>query len=838
MDHPSVPPRPAGVPSPDAVAEALLDLRVWAGRPSYSQIAVRVARLREARGESERPGRITIYDCFRAGRRRLDAQLVLDVATALAGDSDLTAHWARLLRELDASATAREAQALHPVLEIPAPAVALVGRTSERALLESQPPGSVTLVTGIGGIGKTELVLHAAASLLRRLPAGTPALFADARGFDAHRPPLEVGAVLAALLRQLDVPRERIDATLLTQRRDLLRRELAGRPAVIVVENVPDGDYLHSLLPKDGLSRVFVTSRRTLTAPDSGSAGGTGGDSGTGSAGAVPLSVQLGPLSPSDGLTLLAKRVGVDRIRQERAQSERLVELTGGIALDLTVVASAVVNHADWSLADHVYRLEGTPRDEHLRPALAMAYRALPERAQHLFRMLGLFPGSTIGPEAIGLLLGDDDSERPSEVSDLLALLEREHLIRQDPDVVLHDSVAAFARTIAAQEEPRSRQERAIVRLAEGYVELVRSAVAQGDPDWVEAERSAILAVAGLMGSWPTASQTIALAELAGELLGDRGYLAEANALFRLAIAAGGPGERGFRRSLGRVLEMQGNFPGAHEQLVLAYHPADVDAERSLNAIGNVLKRLGRLEEAMASYREAQALARSRGNLMTQGRALGNLADTLRLQGDTAQAITLFEEAFALAREAGDEVNQTIVVANTSIAAWDSGDLPEALRLARRSIELGRATGYEAGLPRYLSHLALVLQDSGLLEEARNTRDEAAAAAEASGQRDVIGELLLQQGVAQMDTSPQAAADSFERAIALSREMANPLHECEALIRLADLDVASGEAGALVRAKTRLLDAGAIAEAMGLTVELTRVATRLEALAQGLAEGH
>lgn len=68
--------------------------------------------------------------------------------------------------------------------------------------------------------------------------------------------------------------------------------------------------------------------------------------------------------------------------------------------------------------------------------------------------------------------------------------------------------------------------------------------------------------------------------------------------------------------------------------------------------------------------------------------------------------------------------------------------------------------------------------------------------------------------------------------------MANPLHECEALIRLADLDVASGEAGALVRAKPRLLDAGAIAEAMGLTVELTRVATRLEALAQGLAEGH
>ncbi|MGK4585503.1 hypothetical protein [Kitasatospora sp. HPMI-4] len=73
----------------DALAECLTRLRQEAGSPSYTAIARRISSVRAARGipEAERtPGRITVYDCFRAGRRRLDVELLSDIVQVLGGD--------------------------------------------------------------------------------------------------------------------------------------------------------------------------------------------------------------------------------------------------------------------------------------------------------------------------------------------------------------------------------------------------------------------------------------------------------------------------------------------------------------------------------------------------------------------------------------------------------------------------------------------------------------------------------------------------------------------------------------------------------------------------------
>ena len=518
------------------------------------------------------------------------------------------------------------------------------------------------------------------------------------------------------------------------------------------------------------------------------------------------------------------------------------MELTGRIALDLGVAAATIANHPDWSIEDHAHRLAATPREEHLRPALLLAYRDLPPTTRRVFRLLGLFPSSLVPVRAAELLVGAPDPERSevateaADVPALLRALEREHLVRiTDGDhVALHDAVAAFARGVVAQEEPRSRQQEAVSRLAIGYVEDTGAALVREDAAWLERERATLVAVAGLARTWDTGTQTEALTTLATEHFGERGYLAEAEAMLRTAIDGGGPTVRAHRRTLGRTLEMQGRFREAHEQLVLAHDPADPDAERSLNAIGNVLKRLGRLDEAIAAYTEAAALATERGNLTTLGRALGNLADTLRFRGDHDAAAPLFERALAVAVDAGDEVNQTIVVANTSISASDRRDLDEALRLARLSLELAARAGYEAGLPRYLSHLALVLQHRGETAEAGVVRAEAALAATASGQRDVLAELALQRGVALSGSDDVGAAAAFEEAIEISREVANPVHECEALIRLADLDVAGpddADVADIDRARERLTQAAAIAEAMGLAPETRRITERLDRLA-------
>lgn len=72
------------------IVRDLKELRATAGAPSYAEIVRRVTAARQARGIPEalaRPARTTVYDAFREGRARLDAELVGDIADALQGDA-------------------------------------------------------------------------------------------------------------------------------------------------------------------------------------------------------------------------------------------------------------------------------------------------------------------------------------------------------------------------------------------------------------------------------------------------------------------------------------------------------------------------------------------------------------------------------------------------------------------------------------------------------------------------------------------------------------------------------------------------------------------------------
>ncbi|MAP64720.1 MAG: hypothetical protein CMH34_13490 [Microbacterium sp.] len=98
----------------DAIAADLQRLRIESGDVSYAEIATRIARRREADGASPASARIarsTVYDVFRPGRRRIKADLVGEIVTALGGDEDAAARWRRrcLDARADASSVATEA---------------------------------------------------------------------------------------------------------------------------------------------------------------------------------------------------------------------------------------------------------------------------------------------------------------------------------------------------------------------------------------------------------------------------------------------------------------------------------------------------------------------------------------------------------------------------------------------------------------------------------------------------------------------------------------------------------------------------------------------------------
>lgn len=133
----------------DRIAEDLQVRRTDAGSPSYAEIALRIARIREQRGGPDataRPARTTVYDAFRTGRRRLDTGLVLDIVRALGADEDEVAGWAERCR------TARLAEAFPPRAEDPAPATSSTTPppTPPLALTApAPPPPPVTAKAGL-----------------------------------------------------------------------------------------------------------------------------------------------------------------------------------------------------------------------------------------------------------------------------------------------------------------------------------------------------------------------------------------------------------------------------------------------------------------------------------------------------------------------------------------------------------------------------------------------------------------------------------------------------------------------------------------------------------------
>lgn len=89
-------------PTPlDQLALDLQELRGRAGDPSYAEIVARIAQQRRATGAAaSRPGRTTVYDAFRTGRRRVDRGLVLEIVRALGADEAEVATWDQRCRDV------------------------------------------------------------------------------------------------------------------------------------------------------------------------------------------------------------------------------------------------------------------------------------------------------------------------------------------------------------------------------------------------------------------------------------------------------------------------------------------------------------------------------------------------------------------------------------------------------------------------------------------------------------------------------------------------------------------------------------------------------------------
>src|SRR5690349_7633298 len=81
-------PDPGAAGTLDELVDALRSLKMWAGNPSYDTITDRINAAWTAAGRpvGELARRGTVVDCFRPGRRRINADLLVAVVWALHPD--------------------------------------------------------------------------------------------------------------------------------------------------------------------------------------------------------------------------------------------------------------------------------------------------------------------------------------------------------------------------------------------------------------------------------------------------------------------------------------------------------------------------------------------------------------------------------------------------------------------------------------------------------------------------------------------------------------------------------------------------------------------------------
>ncbi|WP_433788643.1 NB-ARC domain-containing protein [Actinoplanes sp. CA-252034] len=232
----------------------------------------------------------------------------------------------------------------HPVpRQIPPDVPSFVGRATALDVLHRaqrdrsrQQAVVIVLVWGDAGMGKSALVAHWAQQMADQFPDGQ--LHTRLGGPD---PDEAADKAVRGMLEALGVPASGMPESR-DRRSSLLRSMLSGRRSLIVLEDAVTAEQVRTLLPGTPGNLVVVTSRQALTGL-------------VAIEGARPLA--LGVLSTEESRLLLQQRLGADRLLDEPAAVDRIVEACRGTPLALAAAAAFAATRPSFplsALADEV----------------------------------------------------------------------------------------------------------------------------------------------------------------------------------------------------------------------------------------------------------------------------------------------------------------------------------------------------------------------------------------------------------------------------------------------------------------------------------------------------
>lgn len=777
-------PDPGAARSVGELVERLRRLKVWAGDPSYEQITARIAAgwTAEGRPAAEFPAKNTVADCFKAGRRRLNPDLIVAVVTALHPDVGYVAQWRQALRVIGGEA--RAAGQVRVEDRLPPDLAGFTGRAAElahlRRVLGAPSSGAggpaIAAIAGMAGVGKTQLAVHLGHRLVRD-ERFERVLFVNLRGFhpDPAQPPADPGAVLDGFLRLLDVPGQQIPHDL-TARAAAYRERLAGTRTLVLLDNAADANQVRPLLPGPASGpgcAVLVTGRRELTDLDP----------------ATHLTVNA--FTPAEARRYLSRAASGVPVGADPGAAARIADRCGHLPLALGLVTGHIRGKPGWTLTDHADRLD-THRDQGrvdtgVHVALGLSYQQLTTAEQRLLRLIAVHPGQDLDPYAAAALAGADLGTTRTH----LRRLRDDHLLQPAGHgrYTLHDLVRAYAAGRTVDDDPPPERRAALTRLFDFYLATAAAAMDALHPGeahrrprvppaatpaprltdpgaalaWLDSERPTLVAVAAHTATqgWPEHATRLSTTLFR--------YLA--NGYFTDALTVHG--------HAGHAAKHAGDLAGQAQALA---------------NLGATHMQMGRYGPAVDQLHQALHRFRQTGDEIGQARTLGNLGIVRALQCRFPRAADHHEQALALFRRAGDRIGEARALDKLAELEGWLGFHDSAAGHHEQALALFRLSGDQAGEAHTLTNLGDVEVRQRRYRSAAEHLQQALALCRQLGDRiaeagalDSIGVLHTRLG------QPGQAAANHRQALTILEELGDRFGESWALNGLGEAATAAGD---------------------------------------------
>ncbi|MFB7912790.1 BTAD domain-containing putative transcriptional regulator [Streptomyces sp. NPDC056061] len=727
----------------------------------------------------------------------------------------------------------------------------LVGREEEMRALEAAPRTGAVIalqtITGMGGVGKTHVALHAARRLADRYPDGQ--IHIDLGAHAQGRRPLSPESALTTLLRAFGVSAGELPDDL-DELVSHWRTLLSTRRAVIVLDDAADADQVRPLLPGSSASLIIITSRHRL-------------------AGLPGVRSLFLDVMPEDDAGRLFRRLAGEERTPDAADVARIVHLCGYLPLAVEIAAGRLVSRPSWTTSHLIKKLSRAPgrldeiRDGYREIAgvFDMSYATLSPDQRTAFRMLGRHLGHDFDLYAASALtsLPLDSAERVLE-----ALLDA-HLVQEpSPDRYrFHDLIGEFARTLDSGGKQEEDHRLAVERLIDFYVRAAERADEMIHPDhspgktppapafplpewpdaaaatgWLSQELTALLAAEQYARTRGHAHLAARLARALARFLDKAGYWAAARDMHEPAARywlEAGDRQAAVRAliDLGTTLTRSGDYEpslaAGHSALEVADALDDPEAEaEARHLLGVVHWHLGNHEAALSFQTQALERRLKVGDDLQLSKTRNNMGITHLFLKNYAAALECFASALSGFRRAGDVQEELKALNNMADLHSITGDQESSRRLLDKVLGSPHAAANPLTRATSQVNLANTMKMPEELNEALSLYRDALLTLHRLGDRRNSSITLHHMGLAfEAAGDDDRAAAHHEHALELATGIGAAHDRLQALCRLGATERRLGRTRAAIGHLEEAVD---LADRIGATDEAAQAQYELSAL--------